>query len=86
MFIGCDHQLAWQYYLESMNRNRSSPAFLAFRCFHCYAKGEMKDFNNDCKTKTDVSMGFFAQEASGDESKYGCYQVVTNEMSPFSQD
>lgn len=85
MFIGCDHQFSWIVYTESMKRKPSSPAFLSQKCSRCFEKGEAKNFRDLCQEKTSVSMGYYAMATVTDESMYGCYQVSTNDIEPYSR-
>lgn len=68
-----------------MKRKPSSPAFLSLKCLRCFEKGEAKNFRDECQEKTSVSMGYYAMLTVKDESMYGCYQVSTNDIEPYSK-
>lgn len=68
-----------------MERKPSSPAFLARKCSIIFKKGEPMNFRDECQQETSVSMGHYAKATVSDESMYGCYHVLTNDVEPFSK-
>lgn len=82
----CDHQLAWEYFMESVQNEE--PSFLAYKCPSCFDENDqvLSNFAASCSEKTEVQMGINANKIENDPDKFGCYYVPTNLEPPYSKD